>query len=152
VSNRRNAKYQKGLEGVAVPDAPAPVYAARYRAARGFADLTQPELAEKLGVDAQTIKRRESGAKGPKKGERMAVAAICGVPFEFMEDGWGALEPSEIRALLDRQTELLERIEGAVDPLGKLVNEVRQGLPVDAPGHVEAATVSERTRKRPASN
>ena len=87
-------------------------YAARMRAARAYADLTQVELADRLGVDEQTIKRREAGKQDPKKGERIAVASICGVPPSFMEDGFGVPSPDEIVGRL-------ERIEAA---LGGLVN------------------------------
>jgi transcriptional regulator with XRE-family HTH domain len=41
--------------------------------------MTQEDLADELGVDVQTIKRRESGKQDPKKGERLAIAQICGV-------------------------------------------------------------------------
>ncbi len=87
-------------------------YAARYRAARAFKDITQVALADALGVEEQTIKRREAGTQEPKKGERIAVASICGVPPWFMEDGFGTPTSDE---LLQR----LERIEAA---LGGLVN------------------------------
>jgi transcriptional regulator with XRE-family HTH domain len=63
-------------------------YAPRLRAARAYANLTQEELAEQLGVDSQTIKRRESGKQEPKKAERIAVATITGVPLAFIENGW----------------------------------------------------------------
>lgn len=76
-------------------------YAARIRAARAYAGLTQEQLAAELDVDTQTIKRREAGSHDPKRGERMAIAAICGVPPEFMEHGFGA-ERDEIAARLDR--------------------------------------------------
>lgn len=89
-------------------------YAARYRAARAYAGLSQPELAERLGVDAQTIKRRESGAKEPKKAELIAVAAICQVPLTFMESGWGALTADEVSTLLRTQTDILARIEDSI--------------------------------------
>lgn len=61
---------------------PVSQYAARVRAARGYANLTQKELAERLGVDEQTIKRREkeTGGQEPKLGERIAIATICDVP------------------------------------------------------------------------
>lgn len=63
-------------------------FAKRYRAARAWADLDQAELAEQLGVDRQTVIRRESGAQDPKRQELLAVAAICGVPADFMLNGF----------------------------------------------------------------
>lgn len=82
-------------------------YAARYRAARGWADLNQQDLADRLGLEKQVIVRTEGGSRDPKLGELIAVAAVCGVPEEFMVDGFGRVERDE---LLDR----LERIEAAL--------------------------------------
>lgn len=93
-------------------------YAARVRAARGFADMTQQELADALGVEVQTIKRREKppsqrGSQEPKKGERLAIAQICGVPPAFMEDGFRGQARSEMAEMLtetvDTVRELLVR-------------------------------------------
>lgn len=96
-------------------------FAARYRAARAFAGISQDELADRLGVDAQTVKRREAGAKEPKKAELIAVAAICGVPLEFMENGWGRMTADELgnlvakqNGLLAEQTQVLNQIKAAV--------------------------------------
>jgi transcriptional regulator with XRE-family HTH domain len=61
------------------------------RAARAFADLTQEELASRLGVDTQTIKRREAGKQNPKLQELIAISAITAVPLEFLTGGWEAV-------------------------------------------------------------
>jgi transcriptional regulator with XRE-family HTH domain len=66
-------------------------FASRLRAARAFADLTQEELATMLGVDPQTIKRREAGKQNPKRVELVAIASITSVPLAFLEGGWEAL-------------------------------------------------------------
>lgn len=76
-------------------------YAARVRAARKYANLTQQQLADALGVNVQTVKRRELDpaddlAQAPKKGERRAIADICGVPVSFMEEGFGGESRTEI--------------------------------------------------------
>lgn len=113
-------------------------YSARIRAARNYAGLTQIQLAEALGVDEQTIKRRESPAGNePKKGERIAIASICGVPPEFMEIGFGEITRDE---LLDR----LARIEQAVgvtdsdslDALAESAEELRPDKDAAHPGTV----------------
>lgn len=81
---------------------PVSDYSPRIRAARGYAGLTQEGLAEALGVDVQTIKRRESSnGKEPKQGERIAIAAICGVPIEFMEQGFGEIRRDDVLETLD---------------------------------------------------
>lgn len=100
-------------------------YSARIRAARAFKDLTQVQLAEALGVDEQTIKRRESGAQDPKKGERIAIAAICGVPAEFMENGFGELGRDELAERLGEIEATLSQIP-TFDGLRLLVAESRQ--------------------------
>lgn len=104
-------------------------YAARYRAARAYADLSQDKLAGRLGIDAQTIKRRESGKQDPKKAELIAVAAVCDVPLEFMEGGWGSLTRDEMaglvgeqNGLLARQSEILQEIKDEQARLRRLVS------------------------------
>lgn len=101
------------------------VYSARIRAARAYADITQLQLADALGVDEQTIKRRESpNGNEPKKGERIAIATICGVPPEFLEHGWGALTAP--LTLNDGQIRLLaELLPQAVD-LGQALRRERE--------------------------
>jgi transcriptional regulator with XRE-family HTH domain len=64
------------------------LYAPRIRAARAHARLTQQQLADALGVDVQTVKRRERGVHPPKLGELVAIASVCEVPLAFLEDGW----------------------------------------------------------------
>lgn len=76
--------------------------AARVRAARGYADLTQPELADRLGLEKQSIVRTEGGSRDPKKAELIAIAHICGVPVEFMTGGFGQVTRDELRDLLER--------------------------------------------------
>jgi transcriptional regulator with XRE-family HTH domain len=62
------------------------VYAARIATARKLAGLSQQDLADALGVNVQTIKRRESAAgKAPKKVDRIAIATVCGVSIDYME-------------------------------------------------------------------
>jgi len=107
-------------------------YPARIRAARAYAGLSQEELAEALGVDPQTIKRRESGYQQPKKGERVAIAAICRVPPEFMEHGFGEIRPTEIaRRLAQIEAMLATRREVGADggPSGDLGHDVQDGGP-----------------------
>jgi transcriptional regulator with XRE-family HTH domain len=121
-------------------------YARRYRAARAYAGLTQEELANKLGVDEQTIKRRESGKQEPKKAELIAVAALCEVPVEFLEHGWGFAGRDELSGLVEMQNQLLaqqsdvlERISARVEDLEKVsrldeqTKDASNALPPDAP-------------------
>jgi transcriptional regulator with XRE-family HTH domain len=135
-------------------------YAARYRAARAFADLSQEELAARLGVDSQTIKRREAGNKDPKKAELIAVAAVCGVPLEFMEHGWGAVGRDELAGLVGEQNGLLARQSSILEEIRAEQAAVRGLLDtqLSAAQEMEAAAadlrremVQEPTPERPGS-
>ena len=68
------------LEGFAAP-APAP-RRLDYRAARVAAGLTQAELADLVGVTAQTIKRLERGRLDVTKPVLLAARYVLGMPRE----------------------------------------------------------------------
>lgn len=62
--------------------------AARIRAARAVAKRSQQEIADHLGVHAQTVKRMENGTV-PVSDERLyAIGAYCEVPRRFMDFGF----------------------------------------------------------------
>lgn len=90
--------------------------AARIRAARAYAGLKQEELADALGVDVQTIKRREAGTSPPRRGELVAIADICKVPVGFLKRGFAEANRDEILERLERIEETL----AAADPLAPL--------------------------------
>lgn len=89
----------------------ANVFAPRIRAARGYAGLSQDQLATKLGVDVQWVKRREASKQDTKPGERIAIATACGVPIEFLERGFDshAFGPADGR--LDEVLEITRKLE-----------------------------------------
>lgn len=60
--------------------------AKRVRAARGYAGISQRELAARLGVDDKTVKRTEAGQRDPKPPELNAIAEICGLPRAFFTE------------------------------------------------------------------
>lgn len=66
----------------------------RVRAARGYADLTQKDLAAELGLDAQAVKRTEGGRRDPKPSELRDIARVCGLPYEWftVDDLGGAVK------------------------------------------------------------
>jgi len=72
--------------------------AARARAARAYAGLRQPAIAEALGVSNVTVKRMESAAKDITIDELHVIADACGVPREFMDAGFASV-PAELRAI-----------------------------------------------------
>ncbi|EPD33786.1 hypothetical protein HMPREF9306_00200 [Propionimicrobium lymphophilum ACS-093-V-SCH5] len=59
----------------------------RLKMACAQADMTQAELAEKLGVNAATISRWISGDSRPRRHQIMACAMATGVPFTWLETG-----------------------------------------------------------------
>ena len=78
-----------------------PDYGPRIRAARGWADLSQEELAERLGRNKQFVADRERSPTEDRwvkatPGDLLAIATICGVPPDFLEHGFGGSAPNEI--------------------------------------------------------
>jgi transcriptional regulator with XRE-family HTH domain len=97
--------------------------AARIRAARCYADLKQPQLAQKTGLGYETIKRIEAGRRTPSLDERQTIADACGVPRWFIEEGFGR-EPAgsldERVATLEREVSSLRAAAGLPAPPGEL--------------------------------
>ena len=104
--------------------------AARIRAARAYAGLTQPALARHLEQDAQTVKRTEAGRRQPKEPELLAIAKACGLPYEFFTIDFGELpyyaglekvrreNPSAGEALVVDYGRLTERLAAIEEELG----------------------------------
>jgi transcriptional regulator with XRE-family HTH domain len=55
----------------------------RLRAARGYADMSQPELAKHFGWSRSTIVRIEDGKRNLKDYELRRIADVCGLPVGF---------------------------------------------------------------------
>lgn len=124
-------------------------YSPRIRAARNYAGLSQRALADALGVDEQTIKRRESpGGKEPKRGERVAIASICGVPAEFMEDGFGEIRRDEILDDLEYLRTKLDDLNVALAVLVEQRQVELTGPPLVGPDESRPATPRRRTTRR----
>ena len=60
----------------------------RMRAARVLANLSQGELADRLGVGLATIQRREYGRSQPSAEALIALAQATGVPLAWLVDGF----------------------------------------------------------------
>lgn len=95
----------------------------RLRAARAFAGLSQPELADKLELGEVTYKLSERGKRRPPRRELLAIAEACEVPMWFLEGGW-------------------ENYPGAVEQLG------RKGLEDVLPRGETSAGRSKRARSK----
>lgn len=72
----------------------------RIRAARGYANLSQPELAGQLGVSTSTVKRLESGKSIPQGYQEDAliekIAGIANLPPEFFAADFARLARGRI--------------------------------------------------------
>lgn len=62
--------------------------ARKVRAARGWANLSQPELAEKLELSVASVRRIEQEHRDVTTAELIRISEICGVPRNFMLYGW----------------------------------------------------------------
>lgn len=61
--------------------------------ARRHADLTQQQLAERLGVGLKSIKDYESDRRSPKRGVLLGWAVTCQVDPAWLEHGDGEADP-----------------------------------------------------------
>jgi transcriptional regulator with XRE-family HTH domain len=111
--------------------------AARIRAAHAYSDLSRQELAAAINLSARQLGRLESGEVMPDNDLRERIAEVCGVPLEFLEDGWPDGQPSsgerldaleaqytgvqaELRALRDTDGTLtagIQRLERALQAI-----------------------------------
>lgn len=73
--------------------------AQRVRAARAYAGLKQPTLAQQMGYSTRNWSRIENAdedADGLDTDQRARVAQLCGVPNAFMELGFQVLAEAEV--------------------------------------------------------
>lgn len=66
----------------------------RIRAARAYADLSQKELAEKLGIGRNTLLAMENGRHRVRDGTLWEISRICKVPLWLLTADW---IPREVR-------------------------------------------------------
>jgi transcriptional regulator with XRE-family HTH domain len=87
--------------------------ARRVRAARAYAGLSVNELAGRIGLGLQTIKRIESGKRTARRFEIWAIAEACNLPREFFEVDLDLLSrrAAVLQEALARVDERLDRIE-----------------------------------------
>ena len=102
-----------------LPVTPAPTLmevARRVRAARAYAGLSVAELADRLGMGVQTIKRVESARRAARRFELAAIAEACELPRAFFEVDFDDLcgEATAQRELLTRIEDRLNRLEQAL--------------------------------------
>jgi transcriptional regulator with XRE-family HTH domain len=85
----------------------------RIRAARALSGLLAPELAQRLGVHPDTLRKYERGLRIPSADQLEALAAASNVPLEFFTVDLRALSdpPAVIVAELSAIQDRLARIE-----------------------------------------
>lgn len=96
--------------------APPAEVARRVRAARAYAGLSVYDVANAIGLGAQTIKRIEAGRRTPRSFEIWAIADVCGLPREWFTADFDALCRQA-----ERQTALLDRVEDRLNALTELL-------------------------------
>jgi len=88
----------------------------RIRAARNYAGFSQAELADKVGLGADVVKRIESSKREAKQMELDAIAKACDLPSEWFTVNFYRLKeiafegqpPSREIAEISKVTEILE--------------------------------------------
>jgi transcriptional regulator with XRE-family HTH domain len=97
--------------------------ARRVRAARAYAGLSVSELANRVGLGLQTIKRIESGKRTARPFEVWAIAEACELPREFFD-----LDFKDLCNAAAAQQDMLARIDDRLDQLERTLGPVtRQG-------------------------
>jgi transcriptional regulator with XRE-family HTH domain len=96
----------------APPDGTQIETARRVRAARAYAGMSVSELAERVGLGLQTIKRIESGKRNARPFEVWAIAEACELPREFFD-----LDFQDLCRAAAAQRDMLARIDYRLDKL-----------------------------------
>ena len=92
----------------------------RVRAARAYAGLSVPELANRIGLGKQTIRRIEQGTRATRRFEIWAIAEACALPREFFEIDLDLLSrrASTLQDTLARVDERLDGIQRTLEVAG----------------------------------
>lgn len=87
------AKVRGTTKGECMPTTitnPRAVSARKVRAARGWANLSQPQLAKYLEISTASVRRIEQEHRDVSTAELIRISEICDVPRTFMLYGWPA--------------------------------------------------------------
>lgn len=103
-----------------MPRSPSTEAAARVRAVRAYRDMTQAQLAEKLGVSVATMKRIEDGARPMSTDDLLNVAIACDFPAAFLLRGLDAF--NNVPDMAKLATELNEQLAQLSDLKNRLSN------------------------------
>lgn len=108
----------------------------RIRAARTYADISQADMAERLGMSAITYKRLEGAKREPTAQEVQRISEITLMPADWFI----VHDVRHLRAYDDERLQQLENIENRV---GGLVDRL-----ADLEYHMRAAAGTSSARKR----
>ena len=86
-------------------------HARRVRAARGWANLTQPELAATLEMSVASVRRIEQENRDVSVAELSRIAQVCQVPESFMLHGWGEATMDTLDGIIADMSKRIERHE-----------------------------------------
>jgi transcriptional regulator with XRE-family HTH domain len=86
-------------------------HARRVRAARGWANLTQPELAKQLDMSVASVRRIEQENRDVSVAELSHIARVCNVPESFMLHGWGEASTDTLDGIIADMSRRIERHE-----------------------------------------
>lgn len=79
------------------------------KGARVMAGLTRQQLADRLGVSMETVRRRENGETPVSNETLAAVSQATGTPFAFLVEGWTddqlSASMAEVLARADQENE-----------------------------------------------
>jgi transcriptional regulator with XRE-family HTH domain len=122
----------------------------RMRAARGYANLTQPELAERIGMSLPTYKRAELGTRPVSTPELLTIARVCDVPPQFLLSGFTPqraerrrVSPEDVIGRLDIIDSRLDEWERTAARIVELLEPVLQGRGVLlAPADIDTSSLT----------
>jgi transcriptional regulator with XRE-family HTH domain len=102
------------VETTTMADDPDLELARRVRAARAYAELTQEDMAERLGVSVVTYKRVEAGKRALGMREVRRVSEITRMPLDFFTEDIGSLSASgdkqQLQEVRDELGDLVQRL------------------------------------------
>lgn len=81
-------------------------------------DMTQREIAARVGVSQQTVGMWQSGQRVPGETNRTALFRAFGIPVHAWPDDWILIRDTIIRKLADKAPELLIEIVDELEKLG----------------------------------
>lgn len=115
----------------------------RLAAAREMAEMTQPELARRLGVRVATLRSWEDDLSEPRANRLSMMAGLLNVSMMWLINGQGegldapveeAALPTSVSEVLNELRELRTDLLARVEQMGRLEKKLRTALKEEADG------------------